>query len=98
MKILIYGCTFVLFALISLPATAEAFSRRPHRSEVQQTHTESTLHQDDNQNLNYNENGPPRSVPELSSLITLGIGTGLLILLSVKKRLRMRDASRNRAV
>ena len=37
MKVLIYGSLFVFVTLLSLPATADAFSRRSHHSEIAST-------------------------------------------------------------
>ncbi len=70
MNLLTYCSVFVLFALMSFPMTADAFSRRPHHSEVGQNQFESRP-------LDHTiptQDRTPQSVPEPSSLYLIGIG------------------------
>ena len=68
MKTLVYGSVFVLFALLSMPVTSDAFSRRTHQSEVGPT-------QGTNAPLN-TTNVSPRSVPEPPVVMLMSIGLG----------------------
>jgi hypothetical protein len=86
MKILSCLIVLALFTLISFPITAEAFSRRPDRSEIEQTQTRH-LH-----NKAETPNGTPHSVPEPSSYVLLGIGIGLLVIGAMITRFRRQDA------
>ena len=84
MKILSYSFVLLLLTLISLPTSADAFSRRTHHSELPQ-----------NQQLtSVPVNQQTQSVPEPSSLVTLGVGIGLFALLLARKRIREGFADR----
>ena len=82
MKILSFLIVFALFAIISFPLAAEAFSRRPDRSEIEQSQSP-RFH-----NKAETTNGTPHAVPEPSSYLLLGIGTGLLAIGAMIKRSR----------
>lgn len=82
MKALSCLSVVLLCALISFPITAEAFSRRPHSSEVEQTRSAP---------LATNSETPttvPQQVPEPSTYMLLGIGIGLFALYSLKDQFR----------
>ena len=78
MRVLVYSSVLVLLTLMSLPTSADAFSRRTHHSELPQ-----------NQQLtSVPVNGESQSVPEPSSLVTLAVGIGLFAMLLARKRVR----------
>jgi hypothetical protein len=86
MKLISYCSGFILLTLIAFPLTAEAFGRRPSHSEVAQSRGIPGPLTTEIQN---DPNGrPPQSVPEPSSLWLVGIGLGLIVLLSRKNWLR----------
>lgn len=91
MKGLTYCTVLVLLTLLSLPVTADAFSRRPSRSEVQ-SQPQSVPLENRTQTIEGLDQRTPQSVPEPSSLLMLGMGVGLLVLFSVRKRLSREDA------
>jgi hypothetical protein len=82
MKILIYCSVFVLLTLISLPITAEAFSRRTHHSEAGPSHITPLDHKTQTQDVS------PQAVPEPPVLLLMGIGIGLFAIGSMILRFR----------
>ena len=94
MKILIYCSVFVLLTIISLPVTAEAFSRRTNHSEVGPSHVTSY----DQKKQTPSSDISPQAVPEPPVLLLMGIGLGLFAIGSVIARFRGQDAGRNKAL
>ena len=84
MKSLIYGFLFVFLALLSVPTTADAFSRRSHGSEVTQGQTVTAP------KTTTTENGgvSPTAVPEPPVLLLMSLGIGLFALGSAIMGLR----------
>jgi hypothetical protein len=76
----LYGSVLVLLALLSLPATSEAFSRRSHNSEVAPTQAASAPIQKDNVSA--------QAVPEPPVLLLMSIGLGMFVLYSAIKAMR----------
>ena len=74
MKTLMYSSVLVLLALLSLPTTSEAFSRRSSGSEVAPTQAVTTP-------VNANtSNVSAQSVPEPPVLLLMSIGLGVFAL------------------
>ena len=75
----------VLLALTLFPPTADAFGRRPSKSEVLQSQIPLN---ENSQNQNQNDpNGrPPQSVPEPSSILLVGMGLLLMVMFGKSKR------------
>jgi hypothetical protein len=75
---LLLGSTLTLFlaTLVSLPGSADAFSRRPQPSEVSQNQTRTTQLE----NGQDQDGKPTVSVPEPTTLMLLGSGVGLFML------------------
>jgi hypothetical protein len=75
---LLLGSTLTLFlaTLVSLPGSADAFSRRPQSSEVGQSQARTTQLE----NGQDRREKPTVSAPEPSSLMLLGSGVGLFML------------------
>jgi len=76
----LYGSVLVLVALLSLPATSEAFSRRSHNSEVAPTQAGTAPIQKDNVSA--------QAVPEPPVLLLMSIGLGMFALYSAIKAIR----------
>jgi hypothetical protein len=89
MKISTYCSVFVLLTLISLPITAEAFSRRSHHSELVATQQTAPLNQ--------TSDVSPQAVPEPPVVLLMGIGIGLFAICSMLVRFRGQNASREKA-
>ena len=94
MKILIYCSVFILLTVMSLPITAEAFSRRTHHSEAGPSQATSF----DQKNPTQSSDISPQAVPEPPVLLYMGIGLGLFAISSVILRFRGQDASRDKAL
>ena len=75
----LYGSVLVLLALLSLPATSEAFSRRSHNSEVAPTQAATAPIQN---------NVSAQAVPEPPVLLLMSIGLGMFVLYSAIKAMR----------
>lgn len=72
----------ILTTLLSLPGSADAFSRRPQPSEVGQNQVRTTQLENDK---------PTVSAPEPSSAMILGSGLGIFGLYSLYRRFKMRQ-------
>lgn len=93
MKLLNSIIAMVVLSLLSLPVTADAFSRRPRGSEIPQhmsppTRTLGTTSDDSkgskdskNEHGNWKTQRPPTPVPEPSTVVLLATGIGGLYLL-----------------
>ena len=90
MKLLTYCSVFVLLTLISLPITAEAFSRRSHHSEVGPTQQTAPLNQQ-------TRDVSPQAVPEPPVVLLMGIGIGLFAIGSMVMRFRGQRVSSEKA-
>ena len=89
MKLLTYCSVFVLLTLISLPITAEAFSRRSHHSELVQTQQTAPPNQ--------TRDVSPQAVPEPPAVLLMGIGIGLFAIGVMIMRFRGPRASSEKA-
>jgi hypothetical protein len=96
--ILTYCNVFVLLTLISSPSTAEAFSKRPDRSEVGQPHAQVLQAQASREGKTDTPTVSPQAVPEPPTLWLLGIGISLFAIIPLIKRFRGQDASRNNSM
>jgi hypothetical protein len=85
MRLTTCGIVMVLLALTLFPITAEAFGRRPGRSEVAQGQGQPGPLNDTVQNHNDSSGRPPQSVPEPSTLLLVGMGLALMFIVSKKK-------------
>ena len=84
MNILVYCCLFVLLTFISLPTTADAFSRRSH-------HSQATANQASTAPLQAaTTDTSPNAVPEPPVLMLMTIGFGLFALGSAVRAFRKR--------
>jgi hypothetical protein len=83
MKTLVYGSVLVLLALLSLPTTSEAFSRRSSGSEVAPNQAVTTPVR-----TATTENVSSQSVPEPPVLLLMSIGLGVFALCSAIKAFR----------
>jgi hypothetical protein len=79
MKTLINSSVLVLIALLSLPPTSEAFSRRSSGSEVAPLQATTTP-------VNTTNNVSAQSVPEPPFLLLMSIGLGVFALASAIKK------------
>lgn len=86
MKQIVVSLGLVVFtATLAFPLSADAFGRRPNSSEVYQAQPSTTT------SNNPSGDSPGREysrVPEPSSIMLLGIGGGLMALVSMRKWLR----------
>jgi hypothetical protein len=89
MKLLTYCSVFILLTLVSLPITAEAFSRRSHHSELVPTQQTAPLNQ--------TRDVSPQAVPEPPAVLLMGLGIGLFAIGSIGMWFRGRHASREKA-
>ena len=85
MKLLSCLILLVLCLLISFPATADAFSRRSHSSEM----GPHTTPLNTSQTLTHDVS--PQAVPEPPAALLMSIGVGLLGLAAMFKRFRRAD-------
>lgn len=92
MKIVTYCSVFAFLILISFPFTAEAFSRRVHRSEVVQNEAPLTTVNETTQD----PDRTPQGVPEPSALLLMLIGISLIAIYSMKKLPRKQDPTSNK--
>lgn len=90
MKISTYCSMLVLLTLISLPITAEAFSRRSHNSEMGPTQQTAPLNQQ-------TRDVSPQAVPEPPVVLLMGIGIGLFAIGSMVMRFRGQRVSSEKA-
>ena len=81
MKPLIYGSALVMFTLLSLPTTSDAFSRRSHSSDFGPMQTTTAP-------LNNTSNTSAQSVPEPPVLMLMSIGLGVFGSSYVLRRFR----------
>ena len=83
MKALLYSSVVLLLACISLPATADAFSRRSSHSEVTQSQSVTTPIR-----INTTETGnvSAQAVPEPPVLFLMSIGLGVFGLAAAIKK------------
>ncbi|HKY72404.1 MAG TPA: PEP-CTERM sorting domain-containing protein [Nitrospira sp.] len=81
MKPYIYALLIVLFTLLSLPATSDAFSRRSSSSEVSQSQVVTTPHKKPHKNNTLlSSDVSAQAVPEPPVLVLMSIGLGVLAL------------------
>jgi hypothetical protein len=79
MKTTIYSAVLLLLALLSLPTTSEAFSRRSSGSEIAQFQATTTP-------VNTTNNVSAQSVPEPPVLLLMSIGLAVFVLASAIKK------------
>lgn len=81
MKTLAYGSVLILLALLAMPTTSEAFSRRSSGSEVAPTQALTTP-------VTTTNNVSAQSVPEPPVLLLMSIGLGVFALGAAIKAFR----------
>jgi hypothetical protein len=79
MKTFIYSSVLVLLAIVSLPTTSEAFSRRQSGSEIGLTQAVTS-------NTITTNNVSAQAVPEPPVLLLMSIGLGVFALVSAIKK------------
>jgi hypothetical protein len=82
MKTFVYGSILVLLALISVPTTSEAFSRRSSSSEFAAPTQAVTTP------VTTTNNVSAQSVPEPPVLLLMSIGLGVFVLFSAMRTFR----------
>ena len=87
MKLSTYCSVVIFLTLLSFPMTTDAFSRRPHHSEVGQNQVTPL----DTKNYQ-SPNGTPQAVPEPSSLLLFGLGILVIATYAIAKRFRGQGA------
>ena len=97
MKAIRQSAALALIALTIFPLNAEAFSRRPDRSEIGPTPVKAGPLRDNAQTQQDVANGGPvQSVPEPSSALLLAAGAVLMVAISRQKRLSGRRSDSTR--
>ena len=86
MRSLGYCSTVILFTILSLPLTADAFSRRSHNSEVRPSQAVTAPLNNTNQSETANVSA--QAVPEPPALLLMSVGVGLFFMYSLAKRCR----------
>ncbi len=88
MKMLASLALSIFLTTLFLPLSAEAFGRRPNSSEVYQSPRPPAESVAPNNPGNGTTGRPHQAVPEPPSILLLGLGVGLVALVSMRKWLR----------